>query len=109
MEITEKRAMTDLLGCLKSRLKWYQEAAEVKSGKKPLETGKEYPPQSIKYCEGAAAELKNTIDMVEHYIKTLQLTEIKAMTKFEVGKNYATRSACNGFEIFGKNPEKSTA
>ena len=53
-----------MLGCLNRRLKWYQEAAEVKSGKKPLETGKEYPPQSIKYCEGAAAELKNTIDVV---------------------------------------------
>lgn len=72
MGITEKKAMADLLNCLKSRLKWYQEAADVKSGKKPYETGKEYPAKSIKFCEGAAAELKNTIDMVEHYLKALQ-------------------------------------
>ena len=57
MAITEKKAMTDLLGCLKSRLNWYQEAIEVKSGKKPLELGKDLPPQSIKHCEGAAANL----------------------------------------------------
>lgn len=72
MEITEKKAMTDLLNCLKSRLKWYQEAVDVKSGKMEYETGKQYPPKTIHYCEGAAAELKNTIDMVEHYLKALQ-------------------------------------
>lgn len=72
MEITEVKAMTDLLNCLKSRLNWYQEAADVKSGKKPYEAGKDYPAQSVTYCKGAAAELKNTIDMVEHYLKALQ-------------------------------------
>lgn len=72
MEITGKEAMTELLNCLKSRRKWYREAADVKSGKMAYETGKQYPPKSVQYCEGAAAELKNTIDMVEHYLKTLQ-------------------------------------
>lgn len=76
MTITEQKTMTDLLGCLKSRLNWYQEAVEVKSGRKPLETGKEFPYKSIAFCEGAAAELKNTIDMVEHYIKDSAITQL---------------------------------
>lgn len=68
-QITEMEAMEQLLACLKSRFNWYQEAVEVKSGRKPLENGMGLPYKSIAFCEGAAAELQNTIQMLEHYIK----------------------------------------
>ncbi len=88
MEITEK-GNDRLVGCLKKR--YGIRAAESQERQKNLlKQAKNIRPQSIKYCEGAAARTEKYYDMVEHYIKTLQLTRSRQMTNLKFGKKYAT-------------------
>lgn len=64
-----KETMNSLLDCLILRYEWYQETIDVRSGKVRPKVGKDYAPYSAECCEGAAAELKNTIAMLKHDLK----------------------------------------
>ncbi len=57
--------MFEFESCLKARLRWYNRAIALKKGTEKWVNGFNFPPGDIPCWEGAASELKNTLDMTE--------------------------------------------
>lgn len=60
--------MSNILGCLKSRAKWYNKAIDIKCGVIEWENGFDFPDGDITAWQGATKELNNTINMIEAVI-----------------------------------------
>ena len=56
--------MYDFESCLKARLRWYNDAIDLKIGKRKWVNGFNFPDGDVESWRGAAKELKNTLDMV---------------------------------------------
>ena len=56
--------MYDFESCLKARLRWYNDAIDLKTGKRKWVNGFNFPAGDVESWRGAAKELKNTLDMV---------------------------------------------
>jgi hypothetical protein len=54
----------ELLSCLESRLNRYEKAIKMKKKEIEWENGFDFPEGNITTWEGAAKELKNTINMI---------------------------------------------
>ena len=55
----------ELRNCLEGRLKWYQEALEYRRKKTMPPIGFPLPDGDVDTWEGAARELKNTLNMIK--------------------------------------------
>jgi len=53
-----------IMNCLELRLKWYQKAIAMSNKDIPYENGFDFPSGNIDLWQGAARELKNTLDMM---------------------------------------------
>ena len=60
-----QRRREELRNCLEGRLKWYQEALEYRRKGTMPPIGFPLPDGDINTWEGAARELKNTLDMMK--------------------------------------------
>lgn len=56
---------SELINCLKVRLKWYEEALEYRRKMVVPPIGFTIPDGDINTWEGAVRELKNTINMIK--------------------------------------------
>jgi len=72
------KAMKNIINCLEFRLKWYEKSIDMMCGRIPMENGFDFPTSTnnpkqdaTAICEwrGAAREIKNTLDMIEHELE----------------------------------------
>ncbi|CAB1251879.1 protein of unknown function [Ruminococcaceae bacterium BL-6] len=60
--------MNKILNCLEQRLKWYKKAIALKEDEIPFENNFDWPYGNVENWRGVERELKNTIDMMKHYL-----------------------------------------